>query len=51
MFQKNEEDQYYEWLKGQRNEDLPGVEELVILLDISAVAHFKNIFNFHIVAF
>ncbi|EFO28278.1 hypothetical protein LOAG_00202 [Loa loa] len=25
---KNEEDQYYEWLKGQRDEDLPGVEEL-----------------------
>ncbi|KAM3719350.1 Protein KRI1 [Dirofilaria immitis] len=25
---KNEEDEYYEWLKGQRNEDLPGVEEL-----------------------
>ncbi|KAL3994833.1 KRI1-like C-terminal family protein [Acanthocheilonema viteae] len=25
---KNEEDQYYEWLKGQRNEDLPDVEEL-----------------------
>uniref|UniRef100_A0A0R3RM49 Protein KRI1 homolog n=1 Tax=Elaeophora elaphi TaxID=1147741 RepID=A0A0R3RM49_9BILA len=27
---KDEEDQYYEWLKGQRNEDLPGVEELVL---------------------
>ncbi|EJW81406.1 hypothetical protein WUBG_07686 [Wuchereria bancrofti] len=25
---KNEEDQYYEWLKGQKDEDLPGVEEL-----------------------
>ncbi|VDP15153.1 unnamed protein product [Onchocerca flexuosa] len=25
---KKEEDQYYEWLKGQRDEDLPGVEEL-----------------------
>uniref|UniRef100_A0A915PDI5 Protein KRI1 homolog n=1 Tax=Setaria digitata TaxID=48799 RepID=A0A915PDI5_9BILA len=25
---KNEEDQYYEWLKGQGNEDLPGIEEL-----------------------
>ncbi|VDM94594.1 unnamed protein product [Onchocerca ochengi] len=25
---KKQEDQYYEWLKGQRDEDLPGVEEL-----------------------
>ncbi|VDK74290.1 unnamed protein product [Litomosoides sigmodontis] len=26
---KNEEDRYYEWLKGQGDEDLPGVEELM----------------------
>ncbi|CAG9540629.1 unnamed protein product [Cercopithifilaria johnstoni] len=31
---KNEEDQYYEWLKGQRDEDLPGVEELKGLKEV-----------------
>lgn len=31
---KKEEDEYYEWLKGQKNEELPGVEEMRGLKEI-----------------